>query len=287
MKNLILLFVIILVSCSGTKRVVETQKSKESTEAIVKAKDSIITEKTVAVVNDSIAKNEIIKEEEPLIEYDTTFETFNHSSWNNLLREHVSNSGNVNYLTFKNNRKTLLNYIDSLGENMPTKIWSKEDKLAYWINAYNAMTIDLILRHYPIKSIKDIDKPWEQRYWKLDEKWYNLNEIEHKILRKMDESRIHFAIVCASVSCPKLLNEAYTASNLDEQLTKVTKGFLSDSERNSITENNLKLSKIFQWFAKDFKQNGSLIDFLNQYSDVQISAKAKKSFKSYNWDLNE
>ena len=184
-------------------------------------------------------------------------------------------------------RKALTNYITALGDNMPNNAWSKADKMAYWINAYNSMTVDLILRNYPIESIKDIKDPWKQRLWKLGTKWYNLDEIEHQILRKMDEPRIHFGIVCASFSCPKLINEAFTASGLEVQLTKATKDFLSDPERNNISTNTIKLSKIFKWFAKDFKTEGSLIDFLNKYSDITISNSAKKSFKDYNWNLNE
>lgn len=149
------------------------------------------------------------------------------------------------------------------------------------------MTIDLILRYYPVKSIKDIKDPWQQRFWKLGEKWYNLEDIEHQILRKMDEPRIHFAIVCASISCPKLLNEVYTSENLEQQLTNATRDFLSDTSRNFISKDKLELSKIFQWFTKDFKQNGSLIDFLNLYSNIEISSKAKTNYKDYNWDLNE
>ena len=103
----------------------------------------------------------------------------------------------------------------------------------------------------------------------------------------MNEPRIHFAIVCASFSCPKLQNKAFEATNLYGQLTNATKSFLSDSKRNSISENNIELSKIFQWFSQDFNQNGSLIDFLNLYSDVKISEKAKKNFKDYDWTLNE
>ena len=103
----------------------------------------------------------------------------------------------------------------------------------------------------------------------------------------MDETRIHFAIVCASYSCPKLLNEAFKADTIEAQLTNATRQFLSDSERNTISENSLELSKIFQWFSKDFKQNGSLIDFINQYSGIKISENAKIKYKDYNWDLNE
>lgn len=247
------------------------------------------TEQIKANAPKAIAQVETPKSRVPsnLIEVVKTVEAFDHSSWNNLLQKYVSNQGNVNYKGFKSEHSSLSNYITSLSENTPTETWTEEDKLAYWINAYNALTIDLIVRNYPLNSIKDISKPWEQSLWKLGPKWYNLEEIEHQILRKMNEPRIHFGIVCASYSCPKLQNEAFTASNLDDQLTKATKGFLADSNRNNISENSLKLSKIFKWFASDFKQNGNLIDFLNRYSEITISKNAKKSYKDYNWSLNE
>lgn len=213
-------------------------------------------------------------------------EKFDHSVFNTLLQTYVSDDGNVNYDEFKNDKKLLTNYISSLSENIPRDDWPKEDKLAYWINTYNAMTIDLILKNHPINSIKDIKNPWKQSLWKLGGKWYNLDEIEHQIIRKMNEPRIHFALVCAAKSCPKLYNKAFTAGRLDKDLTKLTKAFLKDTSKNTITGDNIKLSKIFKWFAQDFKQNGSLIDFLNQYSDIKISKKAKKSFMDYNWDLN-
>ena len=285
-KLIILLFLI--ASCSSTKRISEsTSKEVSKTE---KTTDSIseniapIKERTPEPI--VVVKNNKSEIEAPPIKVETT-EKFNHHVWHNLLQKYVSNKGHVNYKGLKNNRKALINYITVLGKNIPNDSWTKADKLAYWINAYNAFTIDLILQNYPIKSIKDIKNPWEQRLWKLGSKWYNLEEIEHQILRKMDEPRIHFAIVCASFSCPKLRNEAFTGSNIETQLTQATKDFLNDSSRNEISQNNLRLSKIFQWFAKDFKQNGSLITFLNQYSSIEISAKAKKSFKDYNWDLNE
>lgn len=213
-----------------------------------------------------------------------------HFLWNELLQKHVSANGNVNYKSFKTDYKKLLEYINILAilKSKPEfDSISREEKLAFWINAYNALTIDLIIKNYPVKSIKDIKDPWEQRLWQFGDKWYNLEDIEHKILRKMDEPRIHFAIVCASYSCPKLQNSAFTADNLEQQLTLATQEFLSDTNRNEISENALKLSKIFKWFDKDFEQNGSLIDFLNKYTDITISAKAKISYKDYNWDLND
>ena len=204
-----------------------------------------------------------------------------------MLKKHVTIDGKVNYKGFKADENELKDYINYLGTHSPHDTWTKEEQLAYWINAYNALTVDLIIRHYPVKSIKYIKNPWEQRLWKLGDKWHNLDEIEHQILRKMNEPRIHFAIVCASFSCPKLQNEAFEASKIEEQLSKVAKEFLSDTNRNEISENSLKLSKIFQWFSKDFKQNGSVVDFINIYTDIDITPKAKISYKNYNWDLNE
>lgn len=214
-------------------------------------------------------------------------QTVNHSLWHTLLQKHVSSDGNVNYKALKSDPSKLKNYINQLSKNTPSEGWSKNEKLAYWINAYNALTIDLIIRNYPIESIKDINNPWKQRLWKLGDNMYDLDEIEHDILRNMNEPRIHFAIVCASYSCPKLQNEAFTAEKLDQQLTKATKEFLADTNRNEISENSIKISKIFDWFSKDFTKNSSLIDFLNLYTEVNISPNAKKRYKDYNWALND
>ncbi len=212
---------------------------------------------------------------------------FDHSAWDKLLKKYVSVNGKVNYKGFKSEWERLRAYIDELGQNVPGHKDDKSLVLAYWINAYNALTVDLILRHYPLNSIKDIDQPWKQKNWQLGEKWYDLDEIEHKILRKMDEPRIHFAIVCASFSCPNLLNEAYKAEILEKQLTRATRSFLADPTKNKIAPESIEISKIFQWFSQDFKQNGSLIDFLNRYSQVKIATNAKKRYKDYDWSLNE
>ena len=213
--------------------------------------------------------------------------SFDHTIWNEILRNYVTESGLVNYKGLLSDRVQLDTYIDLLKKNLPQDDWSRNEKLAYWMNAYNALTVDLILKNYPLNSIQDIKDPWKQRLWGLGSEDYNLDEIEHKILRKMDEPRIHFGIVCASFSCPKLLNEAFTADNVDELLTKATKEFLADPNRNTITASKVELSKIFQWFAADFKKDGTIIDFINKYTEVSIDPKAKKRFKTYDWKLNE
>lgn len=297
MKKIIALiyFGAVLISCCGTKQTAKSHKTVSDEIVHVEAPKSL-DKNTVTpsapsnkldVIEDKINDTPIPPKLEHTVEEIETREMFSHASFNHLLQTYVSTSGKVNYNGFKSSKTSLTQYIKSLGDNMPNESWTKEEKLAYWINAYNAMTIDLILRNPGIKSIKDIDKPWEQRFWKLDKKWYNLDEIEHQILRKMDEPRIHFAIVCASVSCPKLQNRAFTALDLESQLSNATKEFLLDSSKNRISKNSVKLSKIFKWFAKDFKQNQSLVDFLNKYTDIEIAQNASKSFMDYNWNLND
>ena len=210
-----------------------------------------------------------------------------HNSWDLFLKKHVDYNGLVDYKSIKNDISSLNIYLTSLSKNTPDNSWSKDEKMAYWINAYNAFTIKLIIDHYPISSIKDIEKPWDIKFIELGDNTFSLNDIEHEILRKMDDPRIHFGIVCASFSCPKLQNEAFVASKLNTQLNDATREFLADSDRNSLSENSIEISKIFKWFSKDFKKEGSIIDFLNKYSEIKISPNAKKTFKDYNWNLNE
>lgn len=223
----------------------------------------------------------------PKIETTVDAKTIDHKKWNDLLQKHVTEKGNVDYKGFKKDQAALQSYLDLLAKNTPEKSWSREAILAYWINAYNAFTVKLIVDNYPVKSIKKIDNPWDKEFFTLGTKKYSLGEIEHKILRKMNEPRIHFAINCASYSCPNLVNEAFTEDKLEQQLAAASKSFINDSSKNTITANKVDLSQIFDWFSGDFKKNGSLIDFLNKYSKVQINKKAKVNYKEYNWNLNE
>jgi hypothetical protein len=220
-------------------------------------------------------------------EITTNSKAIDHKQWNNLLQKHVSSKGNVDYKGFQKDQVALQSYLEILSKNLPEKSWSKEAILAYWINAYNAFTVKLILDNYPVKSIKKIDNPWDKLFIILGTKKYSLGEIEHKILRKMNEPRIHFAINCASYSCPNLLNEAFTENNMQTQLEIVAKSFINDKTKNNITANKIEISSIFDWFSGDFKKKSTLIDFLNKYSVVQINPKAKINYKEYNWNLNE
>jgi len=176
-----------------------------------------------------------------LISFSTYSQKNNHQKWNELLQKNVSVNGNVDYKSFKSQEATLDVYLNELSKQIPQKNWSKNATLAYWINVYNAYTVKLILSNYPTKSIKDIADPWSKKFFTLANKKYSLEEVEHEILRKMNEPRIHFAINCASYSCPNLLNEAYTESKLETQLDKVTKSFINDSSKNNITSKEVTI----------------------------------------------
>jgi hypothetical protein len=210
-----------------------------------------------------------------------------HSSWTAILQSYVTDKGDVNYKSLQNNRTVLNGYLNAIASNVPDKNWSTSEKKAYWINAYNAYTVQLILDNYPIQSIKDLKDPWGQKFITLNDETLTLNTIEHKILRPMGDSRIHFAIVCASESCPKLLNCAFEAETIDSQLDQAAHEFINDPTKNSITPSKITISKIFKWFKSDFPKGVDFINYLNTYSTVQISPEAKINHQNYNWALNE
>lgn len=220
-----------------------------------------------------------------------------HDGFTAILQKYVDPAGTVDYTGLLNNRKALTTYLNQLSDNPPNDQWSQQDQLAYWINVYNAFTLELILNHFPLGSIKDIgskiqipfiNSPWDIKLVRIGNEMYTLNNVEHNILRKnFNEPRIHFAIVCASVSCPKLLNEAFTANKLEAQLTQQSIAFLSDRSKNDLSDpNNPKLSKIFSWFTGDFTKSGSLTEFINRYAPQPISQKANIDYLDYDWNLN-
>ncbi|WP_204343972.1 DUF547 domain-containing protein [Psychroserpens algicola] len=217
----------------------------------------------------------------------TTEALLDHSSWDALLKIYVAKNGDVDYKGFQSDAQKLDEYINYLASKVPTNNWSLNEQLAYFINVYNANTIKLIIDNYPTKSIKDISNPWMKNRLKIGDEDYSLADIENGILRKMNEPRIHFAINCASYSCPKLLNTAYTTDNVQELMERATKEFINNSEKNKLSAMQPKLSEIFKWYKSDFTENGSLIDYINQYAETKISAYANIDYIDYDWNLNE
>ncbi|SHO57379.1 DUF547 domain-containing protein [Vibrio quintilis] len=237
-----------------------------------------------------------------------------HQPWDQLLntfvevREQERASG-VNYQGFNTRRAHLQSYLEQLDAVSPATFdtWQKPARLAFLINAYNAWTIELILQHYPVDSIKDIgswfESPWSIRFIPLLGKQRTLDEIEHQLIRSktFQEPRIHFAVNCASIGCPALLNEAYTGDKLEQQLESVTINFLADHRRNYLKGQHLYLSKIFRWYKEDFERGWkgyqSLYQFLDHYlplagfSNAELrqwqASGAKIRYSDYDWALND
>lgn len=207
-----------------------------------------------------------------------------HDAFDALLREYVSSNGKVNYTGIRANEKKLDNYLNTLARQRPQSDWSREQRLAYWINAYNAFTIKLILNHYPVESIKDIDQPWDKKWIELQGKTLSLNEIEHDIIRPtFREPRIHFALVCAAISCPPLADRAYTAENLERMLQQRTRQFINNERFNVTQEEVVRISPLFDWYADDF---GDVTEYLNKYLTTDIPQGKELHYLDYDWGLN-
>lgn len=214
------------------------------------------------------------------------------SIFDSLLQKNVDKTGRVDYQSLKNNETLLDNYLAYIQNNEPTKDWSSNKKKAFWINTYNAYTIKIILNNYPLKSIRDIKidgkTAWKIPFVKVGQKRYTLDQIEHEILRKkFNDPRIHVGINCASVSCPRLWNFAFTEDNIASSLDNLMKEFINNTTRNKISKNNLEISEIFNWFSKDFIKNGTIISYLNTYAAIKISEKASIKYLTYDWSLNK
>lgn len=222
--------------------------------------------------------------------------TFDHSTLDALLEKHVSEHGWVDYDGLKKDAAKLDAYVAALAK-APFAELGRDEKLALLINAYNACTLRLILDYYPIDSIKKIPdaKRWKHERWNLGGNTWSLNQIEHEQIRpKFKEPRIHFALVCAAVGCPKLRNEAFTAKRLDEQLEEQTRyihghdrWFRFDGDRNTVY-----LTKLYDWYGSDFTQvHGSVLKFASRYvpdlkQALDAGRKPKTRWLDYDWALN-
>ncbi len=276
---------------------------KEKPEKVILQKESVIEaaqekataakEKAAATTKEAMPKAETPKVATPApapkkVEVKKEVpKAFSHAAWNTLAQKHISSTGKVNYKGFKADIGAFEAYLKSLADNPIQSSWSRGQKMAYWINAYNAFTIKLIVDNYPVKSITDLEggKPWDKKWIKLGGKTYSLNNIEHDILRpKYKDARIHFAVNCAAKSCPPVWNKAWTAANLNGQLERATKSFINNAKYNSVGGSNAAISKIFEWYAVDF---GNITDYLNKYANTKVAGGTAVTYQEYNWALNE
>lgn len=223
-----------------------------------------------------------------------------HEAYTELLKKYVDERGMVNYRTLQQDSATLNSYLREVSTHLPTRNWTDNDRLAYFINAYNAFTLQRIIRAYPVKSIKDLGGPktlvnsvWDQDFITLGDKQYTLNDIEHRVIRNnYKDNRIHVALVCAAMSCPRLRREAYVGPQLNAQLNDQADHFVNNPAKNDLTPPDAPtVSSIFNFFPKDFRKNGStsIQDFINQHAAAgkKIKPDATLKFKEYDWSLNE
>jgi hypothetical protein len=212
-----------------------------------------------------------------------------------LLSQHLRN-GAVSYAGLKADEARLDRYLKQLEQADPEAM-GRDDQFAFYINAYNAWTIKLILTGYPgVKSIKDLgsllQSPWKKQFVRIAGKTASLDDIEHGLLRpRFKDPRVHFAINCASKSCPPLLSEPYRGEILDAQLTRATRDFLNDPVNYRLEGNRFWVSSIFKWFAEDFK--GDVIGFYRQQAQGALKARLEADrdrielhYLDYDWSLN-
>ena len=219
-----------------------------------------------------------------------------HAPWDRLLNRSVNQDGLVNYRELKNHRAELATYLANLATVDPATL-SREEQLAFWINAYNACVCTSVLDHQPLASVKEVKEFFDRIPCRVAGTSLTLNQIEAKG-RALGDWRIHFAVVCASSSCPALRNEAYTPERLDTQLHDQAARFLNDRSRGLRVDGRvLWVSKIFKWYAKDFVPNGpltaeALVPVLRPYLSMKESLfpqdlkRLTLKFLGYDWLLN-
>ncbi|MDA1274558.1 MAG: DUF547 domain-containing protein [Verrucomicrobia bacterium] len=223
-----------------------------------------------------------------------------HASYDQLLKQRVSD-GWVDYAALKADSRPLRNYLNQLASvsEAEFRAWNEKERLAFLFNLYNAATLQLILDHYPVKSIKDIggffSGPWKQKVVRAFGRVFTLEHLEHEIIRKeLNEPRAHFSLVCAAKGCPPLRSEAYVAKRLDEQLDDQGRIFMRQRDKNRVDAGSrtLYLSPIFKWFSGDFEaKSGSVLNFVKPYFSKaeQLALNGGEfsiRYTDYDWTLN-
>ena len=228
-------------------------------------------------------------------------DTTRHALFERLLNRHVDAQGDVDYAALRAQSDSLLApYLQTLAHTRPSTL-GRDARLALWINAYNAYTLKLIVDHHPVQSIRDIDgppgggTPFERPVGRVADTMRTLDEIEHGIIReRFDEPRIHFALVCAAKSCPRLRREPYTGPRLDAQLDHQARRFLHHEQKNRIPAGDgfIALSRILKWYGSDFgptpaaRQRALAPYFEGSVRDSLAQGAYTIRYRPYDWTLN-
>jgi len=253
----------------------------------------------------------------------TNRSVFDYDNYADVLEIFVNDKGMVDYKGLKNNPKKLYSFVNDLSrlESERYENWAKKQKIAFWLNAYNGLTLKVIIENHPIKSswtksliypknsIRQIDGVWDEITHNVMGQELTLEHIEHEILRKeFNEPRIHMALVCAAMGCPPLHREPYVGTELDSQFNEQAREFLNNPKKFKLvrSKNSVYLSPIFKWFAEDFaekyghkgkvdgksKEKSAIIHFITQYlsRDQQrylLNGTYRIKYLDYDWSLNE
>ncbi|GEA60421.1 DUF547 domain-containing protein [Vibrio comitans] len=222
-------------------------------------------------------------------------QSIDHSQWQTLLDTYLVERGENTLFRYASvtstDKQTLKTYISSLAKIDPRQ-YSQAEQYAYWVNLYNALTVDLILDNYPVKSITKLGGlfsfgPWGNEIIEVAGKPLSLNDIEHRILRPIwQDPRTHYAVNCASLGCPNLQAQAFTAENTEQLLEQSAQAFVNSDKGAKLSNSKLQLSSIYDWFAVDFDGEQGVIKHLAKYRSDLTGFKGKVSF-DYDWKLNK
>jgi hypothetical protein len=237
---------------------------------------------------------------------------YDYSDWDRFLKIVVTNDGQTNYQLARENLAMLEGYLSRIEQIALRDYegWPREEKLAFWLNAYHAGLVREILNHYPIKSVQDIPGLWDKTVMHFGKQGYSLNQMRRgNLIGAFGDEKIHLALSCGARSCPKMRNEAFTGPHVEGQLFLAAREFVNDDQRNQIIpgEKKIKLSRIFKWYAKDFildfgraennlglsPQEAAALSFVAYYlQDIDKlryleEAKYKVKYEKFNWELND
>ena len=233
-------------------------------------------------------------------------EIVDHIDWNLILQRYVdaNHPSGINRFRYDSvspkDRQALKNYLQKM-QNVAVSELNRKEQKAYWINLYNSLTVDIILEHYPVRSIREINispglfikGPWDAKLLTIEGEKISLNDIEHRILRPIwKDNRVHYAVNCASLGCPNLMPQAFTSQNIDLLLEKAARDFINHPRGVSFPRNTLQVSSIYFWFQEDFgASEKGIIQHLKKYLSEENLKKLKKVKKKirhdYDWNLNE
>jgi hypothetical protein len=235
----------------------------------------------------------------------TSTQAVDHSAWQGFLDRYLvtNSSDSVNRVRYAEvteaDKQQLQRYLQRM-EQIPVRSLSSDEQFAYWLNLYNALTIDVILEHYPVESIRQINispglfarGPWGAKLLEIEGQAVSLDDIEHRILRPIwRDPRIHYGVNCASIGCPNLQPEAFTADNLETLLDHGAREYVNHPRGVTISGDRATVSSIYNWFQEDFGDSAEgVIAHLKRYADRQLRSELEEVSTwlrfEYDWSLN-